>query len=250
VTTVGTGTCVPRLDRGGPCTLVRTNGITAVVDLGLGALRGLLQLGVRHADLNALFVTHLHPDHVAEIVSFLFAANYDEAPRERPFVIAGGCGVQRLLDSLDVAHGRWLTPRRYELAVWEMAPRQEVRLQSLICRAGVVHHIDSSLAYRFESAGRAVVISGDTGPSPELETLARGADLLIVEASLPVAAEATNAHHLSARQAGELGRRAGVGRLVLNHFYPAADAAAPEREASEAFGGPVTVARDGMELEV
>jgi ribonuclease BN (tRNA processing enzyme) len=241
---------VARLDRGGPCTLVRADGITVVVDLGLGALRGLLQLGVHHVDLDALFVTHLHPDHVAEIVSFLFAANYDEAPRERPFVIAGGCGVRRFLDALDVVHERWLTPRRYELDVWEIAPQQGVRLKSLDCRAGAVHHIDSSLAYRFESAGRAMVVSGDTGPSPALETLARGADLLIVEASLPAGAEATNARHLSARRAGELGRRAGVGRLVLNHLYPAADAAGPEREASEAFGGPVTVARDGMELEI
>ncbi|MBE0616355.1 MAG: MBL fold metallo-hydrolase, partial [Proteobacteria bacterium] len=81
-----------------------------------------------------------------------------------------------------------------------------------------------------------------------LEDLARGADLLVLEASLPPGAGM--GLHLTARQAGELAERAGAGRLVLTHLYPAAEAAGPGELASAAFAGEVRVAEDGLEFRV
>ncbi|MEW6489730.1 MAG: MBL fold metallo-hydrolase [Thermodesulfobacteriota bacterium] len=248
VTTVGTGTCVPRLDRGGPCVLVRAPGACLAVDLGLGSLHGLLRSGVAHRDLDGVFLSHLHPDHVAELASLLFASNYDDEPRCRPLILAGGPGLGDFLGGLSGAFGTWLQPREYDLDLREVAPGGEAALGELRCRAGAVRHLPSSLAWRFERGGRSAVVSGDTGPSPELEDFARGADLLVLEASLPPSAEM--AAHLTARQAGELARRAGVGRLVLTHFYPAAEAVDPAVFAAEAFGRAVVVATDGARFEV
>lgn len=245
---MGTGTCVPRLDRGGPCVLVRAPGASLAVDLGLGALHGLLRAGVAHGDLDGVFLSHLHPDHVAELASLLFASNYDEEPRRRPLVLAGGSGLAGFLHALSAVFGTWLEPREYELDLREVAPGGEVALGGLRCRAGAVRHLPSSLAWRFERAGRSAVVSGDTGPSPELEGFARGADLLVLEASLPPGAQM--ASHLTARQAGELARRAGVGRLVLAHLYPAAEAGDPAALAAEAFGRQVVVASDGAQFPV
>jgi ribonuclease BN (tRNA processing enzyme) len=205
-------------------------------------------MGVRHVELDAVFLTHFHPDHTAELDSLLFAANYDESPRTGSLTIAGGPGLRGFLEALESAHGGWLTPRGYELKACELASGEEVRLGELACRTGSVQHIESSIAYRFELHHRSVAISGDTGPSSALEILARGVDLLIVEASLPEGRATTT--HLTAGQAGELGRRAGARRLVLNHLYPAADREQPERTAAASFGGGVVVARDGMELAV
>lgn len=243
VTTIGTGTCVPRLDRGGPCVLVEAEGCSAAVDLGLGALHGLLRAGIRHAAVDAVFLTHLHPDHTAELAAFLFAAGYDEEPRTAPLLLAGGRGLGAFLEGLRGPYGRWLEPRGYALSIRPMAPGEEASLGSVACRAGAVSHTASSLAYRFEAGGRTAVVSGDTGPSPELEAFAAGADLLVLEASLAGGRSAPG--HLTAAQAGELARRSGVGRLVLTHLYPSADAADPGEAAARAFGRPVTVARDG-----
>ncbi len=248
ITVVGSGTCVPRLDRGGPCVLVRGGGAVAVVDLGLGSLHGLLRAGLSHREVDALFMTHLHPDHTAELASFFFAANYDEVPRTRPLILAGGAGLRAFLDGLGPLYGHWLDPQGYERTVREVAPAQELRVGGLRCGAGAVRHIPSSLAWRFEAGGKAAVITGDTGPCPELESFARGADLLIAEASL--APDGSAPLHLSAAQAGELARRAGVGRLLLTHLYPAADGADPAALASEAFGASAEVARDGLLVEL
>lgn len=248
VATVGTGTCVPRLDRAGPCILVRTDATVAVVDLGLGALHGLLRLGVAHRGVDALFLTHLHPDHTAELAAFLFAANYDERPRERALSILGGTGLMAFMDGLGNTYGHWLDPRGYSRTVRELAPESDVHVMDLRVCAGSVAHTASSLAFRFEAGGRSAVVSGDTGPCEELVDLARGADLLVLEASLPEGGRVEG--HMTAAQAGELGRTAGVGRLVLVHLYPSADGADPVGTASESFGGPVTVARDGMWFEV
>lgn len=244
VTTIGTGTCVPRLDRRGPCVLLQAGGTSVAVDLGLGALHGLLRAGLRHDAVDAVLLTHLHPDHTAEIVPFLFAANYDEVPRTRGLFLGGGAGLAPFLDGLRVSYGRWLEPRGYELLVRQLSAAEEFRIGPVRCRSGAVSHTESSLAYRFESEGRSVVVSGDTGPSPELERLAAGCDLLVLEASL--AGEKSVPGHLTAAEAGELAGRAGVRRLVLTHLYPSADASAPGEEASRAFGGPVSVARDGQ----
>jgi len=210
----------------------------------LGALHGLLRAGVRHDAVDALLLTHLHPDHTTEIVPFLFAANYDEVPRTRDLLLGGGAGLAPFLDGLRMSYGCWLEPRGYELSVRQLSASEQVRVGPLLCRSGGVRHTDSSLAYRFEREGRSVVVSGDTGPSADLELLAAGADLLVLEASL--SGEKSVPGHLTAAEAGGLARRAGVRRLVLTHLYPSADASAPGEGASRAFGRPVSVARDGQ----
>ena len=246
VVTVGTGTCVPRLDRRGPCTLVEAGGFRLVVDLGLGSLHGLLEAGVPHHRVDAVLLTHLHPDHTTELVPLLFAARYDERPRVRPLRLLGGAGLRDFLAGLARAYGGWLEPGGYRLEVRELAPGDRVALGPWEVRAAGAVHIPSSLAYRFEGAGLSMAVTGDTGPAPGLAVFARGARLLLAEASLPEGEGFDR--HLTARQAGEMAREAGVGRLVLHHLYPSADRDDPGRRAREVFGGEVIVARDGQEV--
>ncbi|MDF1553240.1 MAG: MBL fold metallo-hydrolase [Deferrisomatales bacterium] len=247
VVTVGTGTCVPRLRRGGPCVLLESGGFRCVVDLGLGALHGLLRAGVAHGAVDALLLTHHHPDHLAELLPLLFAANYGQPPRRRPLQITGSPGSLAAVARLAETQEGWLDARNYLQTSTPLRPGDQLALGPFRVRAGAVAHIDSSLAYRFETVTGSVVVSGDTGPSESLVELARSADLLLLEASL--AAGDSCETHLTAQQAGTLADRAGVGHLVLVHLYPAAEAVDPGAAAAAAFGGPVTVAEDGMEWE-
>lgn len=248
--TVGTGTCSPRLDRGGACILVRAGSTAVVVDLGLGALHGLLRAGVRHGDVDALFLTHLHPDHTAELASFLFAANYDEVPRTRPLAIVAGEGFLAVFRALERAHGTWLDPKGYPREVREASPGDELRVGALGVRCGPVSHLPSSLAFRFEGGGAVAVVSGDTGPSPEFEAFAADADLLLLEAG-NAGRRALDGRdgHLTPRQAGEAARRARARTLALYHL-PIGEAEADEAAwvASQAFGARAVAARDGQEF--
>jgi ribonuclease BN (tRNA processing enzyme) len=249
IVTVGTGSCVPTLERSSSSVLIKGAGQVAVVDLGLGALHGLLRCGVSHTDVDAVLFTHLHIDHSCELLPLLFAANYDERPRTKPLTLIGREGLGEFLDKLTEAYGRWIEPHNYERTVVELAPGEAAALGDLRVRAGDVVHASSSLALRVECGSKSVVITGDTGPSPEVEALSRGAGLLICEAALAEGKEAT--YHLNARQAGELAQGAGVERLALTHFYPSSDASAdfdPAAAAAETFSGPVVAAFDGMKF--
>jgi ribonuclease BN (tRNA processing enzyme) len=249
ITTIGTGACVPRLERGSSCLFCEAGGKRIFVDVGLGALHGLLKCGVSHGEIDAVLLTHLHLDHTCELMPLLFAANYDETPRTRPLTLIGREGTREFLEKLGGVYGHWIEPQHFELTVVELAPGDETSLGEVKVAGGGVAHGDSSLAYRIVSGDKCLVVSGDTGPSAEFEAFARGADLLVCEAALAGGVEAP--YHLNAEQAGEVAERAGVGQLVLTHFYPSSDqtdAYDPAACAAEAFDGAIKVAHDGMKV--
>jgi ribonuclease Z len=102
--------------------------------------------------------------------------------------------------------------------------------------------------------GRRVVVTGDTRPCPGTVAAARGADVLVHDSTFGDAeqARALETYHSTAREAGQMAREAGVGRLVLTHLSTRYDRDfAPLAEQARAeYGGPVDVAADGMDLEV
>jgi ribonuclease BN (tRNA processing enzyme) len=112
-----------------------------------------------------------------------------------------------------------------------------------------VEHNEESLAYRITSAGGdSVVYSGDTGFSENLITLAKKADLLICESALP---DDTGVEgHLTPSLAGEIATRAGVGKLVLTHFYPECDRVDIEQECRKTYSGALALAEDLMRIDV
>jgi ribonuclease BN (tRNA processing enzyme) len=112
-----------------------------------------------------------------------------------------------------------------------------------------VEHNEESIAYRITSAGGySVVYSGDTDYSENLINLAKKADLLICESALPDDMGVKG--HLTPSLAGEIATRAGVGKLVLTHFYPECDRVDIEQECRKTYSGALALAEDLMRLEV
>jgi ribonuclease BN (tRNA processing enzyme) len=113
-------------------------------------------------------------------------------------------------------------------------------------RAFEMQHVGvSALGYRIEAGGAVFAYTGDTGPSDTVIEMARGADVLMAEASYQDSSNLLP-FHLSARQAAEHAKRAGVGRLLLTHIVPNLDASISLAEARSAFDGPVEIAEQGM----
>jgi ribonuclease BN (tRNA processing enzyme) len=246
---IGSGTGVPSLRRGSPSLAVKAAGRLLVLDLGSGSLRALLRLGLNFSDIDVLALTHLHPDHVGDLIPFLFATRYGLGyTRREPFRLLAARGFARFYELLKEAFGVWVEAPPGLMELKELAPDapDEVKEGGLVIRSAPTTHTEGSLAYRVEAGGRSLVYSGDTDESDSLVDLARGADLLVLEAANPFKVPG----HLTPAEAGRLAARAGVARLLLTHFYPPCDEVDVAALAAQEFGGEVRRAEDGLSLAV
>lgn len=244
---VGSGTGVPSLRRGSPGYGVRAGGRLVFLDLGPGVLRAMLRYGLNFSEIDVLCLTHLHPDHVGDLVPFLFATRYSLGyTRAEPFHLLVARGFSEFYGHLQQAFGQWVEPPPGLMQLKELDPAktEEVVLGEIIIKSAATNHTDASLAYRVEAEGRALVYSGDTDESDSLVELARGADLLVLECANPFKVPG----HLTPPEAGRLAAKAGVPRLVLSHFYPPCDEVDVAALAGEEFKGEIIRAEDGMRI--
>ena len=247
VTIAGSGCGIPNADRGSPCIAVVADKKLFAFDLGPGALKSMAAAGLPWAGLDAIFITHFHTDHIADVAPLLFAYNIPDVNREAPLSIYGPPGVRELHERLVAAYGEWLIPKRYELRIEELLG-EPVEGGDWRIETAPAKHSAPACAYRFEAGGRSVVYSGDTDYSEEIIGLAAGCDLLILECSYPDDLEV--AGHLTPRKAGEMALRAGCAKLALTHIYPVCAGYDLVSQCEQAFDGDIVLAEDGMKFRL
>ena len=222
-----------------------------ILDLGPGAF-GALYRYLDPSQVDALGLSHLHPDHCLDLCGYYVAACYSPTapwPRRPLFGPAGT--PQRLARAYNVAlvsdAGREPVPgidQHFDFAVWQ--PRQQVGPFTI--ETVLVDHPVEAYAVRVTEnipRGGAMVFSGDTGPCAALVELARGADLLLAEAAFLNGSNNPRGLHLTGRQAAEAGAAAGVGAVLLTHIPPWHDPDQVLAEATPHFDGPVSLAVTG-----
>ena len=247
VTILGSGTCVPRLDRSSSALLVETGQARILMDLGRGTMDRLLTYGVTIFELTHICLSHFHPDHTSELVPLLFATKYpDGRARKQPLHLIGGPGLISFYQGLQAAYGRWIVLPEEQLEIHEIESSQTESLVfndfSITTRG--VNHGPESLAYRIQAGGISVVYSGDTDECDALAELARDADLFVCEASMPDGQKVPG--HLTPSLAGSIASRAKARRLVLTHLYPPCDQVDIVKQAGSTYKGPVIKAEDLM----
>jgi ribonuclease BN (tRNA processing enzyme) len=243
---LGSGTCVPSLKRNAPGALLDAAGQKLLVDCGSGSLLQLERAGQSYRHIDAVFVTHTHPDHVSDLVPLLHALHYTpDFERTRALSIIGPPPLRTWL--AQCAPGLLDAPRSFALELVDMPSALDLgALHVLSCPT---QHTDASLAYRFEHGGRALVLTGDAEHDDRLACLARDADLLVADCSFPD--ELKVAGHMAASDCGRLATAAGVKHLVLSHLYPTRFPEAHRLEQARAeFSGTISVAEDLVEFEV
>ncbi|MBU0515566.1 MAG: ribonuclease Z [Proteobacteria bacterium] len=248
---LGSGTSVPRPDRGSPGYLVQAAGRVIMLDLGPGSLRQLVRAGYGHDQVDAVFFSHFHPDHCADLIHFLFAAKYGPGyARTRPVRVIGPTGLKNLHQGLVQAFGPWMEPGPGTIE-WIEVPAEDPRpieVKDVTLWPGPVDHTPGALAWRIEAKGKALVYTGDTDWSTNLVELARGAEVLLAEAACPEGQKVQG--HLMPSEAARIAAQAGVGRLILTHFYPECDPESAVVQAAGYFRGPVTAATDLMVIDL
>ena len=135
--------------------------------------------------------------------------------------------------------------------VRDFDPGQEFSVGPFGVHSWLLPHWVPNAGLRLEAGGRILAYTGDSGPSPDLHRLARGADLLLAEASSAREVPGESARYLSsASQAGHLAGKAGAGQLVLTHLMPGTDPDDSVLAAAERYTGPIAVASPGLTAEI
>ncbi|MHA6766972.1 MBL fold metallo-hydrolase [Sphingobium ummariense] len=291
--TLGTGGGpIARRTRSQPANLLQVDDRVYLIDAGDGTSRALVQNGFTPAQISRIFITHLHLDHtagLAPLLGFNLPTN-----RGTKVDIYGPPGTEEFVDravqylsipiGVHQAQSPWFVSMATYFAghdVEASEPRIIYQDDKLKVTAVPNSHFIAmspekrplgarlSYSYRFDTADRSIVVTGDTGPSESLVQLARGADMLVSEVQdldevmaivrgFPGSQEqkkAIEAHmreeHVTPEQVGEMGKQAGVKLIVLTHLSTPEDAGVRANNlavrARAVFGGPVVVAEDGAE---
>jgi ribonuclease BN (tRNA processing enzyme) len=253
--------------------LLELDGRRIVVDCGLGVSKALVEAGVSLRELDLVFITHLHSDHILELGPLVHTAWV--TGQSKPVTIYGPPGLSAYWDGFRASmatdiHLRITDDGRAPLddfvRIEEIAPGP-VAVEGLRVSALAVRHppVEHAFAFRFDGSV-SVTFSGDTTHFPPLAGFAKGTDVLIHEAMLPegidLILEKTgggeklrahlNASHTVVDDAARIAADAGAGHLALHHLVPVDDprftAADWQRRAAAHYAGPVTVGRDGLEI--
>jgi ribonuclease BN (tRNA processing enzyme) len=229
------------------------DGARFAIDLGNGTLAA-LQAHTDPFSLDALLLSHLHPDHCADFSALTVLRRYHPDPsvdpRETRLPVYGPSEVSTRLaaayapDAAELA-GTDLTDV-YTFHHWQ--PKADIA--GVTVRTSRVAHPCEAYGVRVEHGGRTFVYTGDSGACTALTELAGGAEVLLAEASWTHAEDRPVDLHLSGREAGELAETAGVGKLLVTHVPPWADTEAILVEARTAFSGEVLLAEAGAGYQI
>ena len=248
ITILGSGTAVPSLQRNSAGVLLQNDGHNWLFDFGYGNLKQLLHLGITYHDIDRIFFTHNHPDHMCDLVPFLFGSRYHNDPRTKDLSIIAGPGFREFYDGLMNAYKQWLLATNYGVEIIEQ-DEEVVEYDGLMVETRKVRHIEMSRGYRItDPKGFSVAISGDTDTCEGMIALGRNADLMILECAFPDDLKVGG--HLTPRLCGQLAKEAACKTLCLTHFYPPCHLGDMRRICGEEYPGNIVLAEDLMVFDV
>jgi ribonuclease BN (tRNA processing enzyme) len=239
-------------DRDGACSgyLVQVGDRRLLIDCGNGVFAKLRRYEA-YERVDAIVISHLHADHLLDLVPFAYALSYGAPLRASRPQLHAPPGAQDALRSLCRS---WGSPALIDDAfeVHEYDPAAGLALADAHLRFQPVPHYVPAYAIDLQSedSPRRLVFSSDCGPNDELSAFAADAELLLIESTLLDAQPGEPSGHLTAAQAGAIGRHAGARRLVLTHFSDQLDGDELRARAEAAFGGPVELAAEGAVFEL
>jgi len=192
-------------------------------------------------ELDAMIITHGHPDHISDVIPLMYAMGFDDDPPDEPLPVYAPPDVEKRLRA---AIGGGKSKELFDkVFVWR--PIDDFIIGGITGSSFATDHPIDSCGIRLVADGKTFVYTADTAFFPELADGCRDADLLIAEATYVGAVEADPGVHMWARETGKLAADAKVKRLVLTHIWATFSLEQAVDEAREAYDGPVEAAVEG-----
>jgi ribonuclease BN (tRNA processing enzyme) len=272
---LGTGTPAPNADRQGPSLAIVANGKAYLVDAGSGVVRqanSAFQRGIpalRPTELDIAFLTHLHSDHTLGLPDLIFTPWIGE--RTKPLRLYGPEGTKEMASHILEAFKEDIQVRTtgleggnttgYKVDAHDIQPGIIYQDGNVSVKGFLVKHGSwkEALGYRFDAAGKSIVLSGDTSPAESVVEACTGCDALIHEVysgkgqnpnkpsvSVEEWMKYENEFHTSASKLGEIAAKAKAKTLILTHWTLLGNAKEEDmvREIRQKYSGPIIVARD------
>ena len=249
LTALGTSASMPAAGDACSGSLVSSGETNILLDCGTGVVSAWQRVCALR-DVAAIVISHFHPDHFIDLVPLRYGLRYGlETPlRPRVFLPPGGIGYLAGV-GLALRGSREYFSSAYDLA--EYAPDSTLTIGEVSLTFCQTTHDIPTYAMAVRDADSSLVYTADTQESDDLIAFARSADLLLSESTYPsTVTDLPSGNHLTSRQAGELAASAGVGRLVLTHFWPGIPRHQFLEDARNSYSGDIALAEPGITYSV
>jgi ribonuclease BN (tRNA processing enzyme) len=221
LTVLGSGTGVLNPKRGSSGYWLETEGRSLLLDCSASAIWRMAEYDLNWPDLDAIWISHFHLDHVGGLAPFLAGTKHAEAMTKRtnPLRVFGPKGTRGLFDSFNAVNNYKLFQQPFSLEIIEVEPLKDFEIVPGVKAVALsTPHTPESLAIHLREMDETLVYTADTGFTETLSAFAKGVDLLLMECSYlrdkPVE------KHLELPEAIHIIRRSAPKRAVLTHFYP------------------------------
>jgi ribonuclease BN (tRNA processing enzyme) len=220
-------------------------GTRLLLDCGNGSLAN-VQRVCNLAELDAVLLSHLHPDHCVDLFGLYYALRFHPAGPQRVRVYAPA-GAEEALSRLLGEEARRTFGEVCEFHT--VAAGDAVEVGGLTVRLFAARHPIETLAARVEAGGRVITYSADTHVTDEVVAAARDADLFACDATWLARDDPFPAGiHCTGEEAGQMAAEAGASRLLVTHVVPSTNAAEVAAEASRRYDGEIVIAEDRLEV--
>jgi ribonuclease BN (tRNA processing enzyme) len=233
-------------DAAGAAYLVTHGDTSLLLDLGHGSFSRIFR-DQRPEDLDAVVISHLHPDHFVDLVPMRHYLRYEFQPPRRMRVL-GPSGLDARLDALHAEPG--FSAQALDTEVLGETTRT---IGELTLESRKVWHTDESYAFRVAIAGSdapGLVYSGDCGSPDDLAPLIHPGDALLIEVAFGVGPGPAGVPHLTGEQVGRLAAATQPGRVLLTHILLARDPEGTLAAVTALYDGSVSFVWPGTRLDL
>jgi len=247
LTILGSGTSAPLLERSNAAYLLEIDNFQFLLDSGAGTIRRLLEVKADLFDIDHIFYTHLHNDHINDLGAIIWSNNYG-LNRKKPLNLYGPKGFK---EYYKILLNKLLKPPKlyFDVNIQELE-NSNIEIGEITIKTHEIKHSSTtkSVAYRFESKGKSFVYTGDAEYQESIAKVSENCDVLLTECSLPDNKKEEG--HLTPSLAGRIAAKAGVKHLILTHFYPEVLKTGIKRQCSRHFHGKITLAKDKLTINI
>lgn len=213
---LGTGTSQVSKERVSTSNYIEIGDKKMLLDCGCGTLVRMSQAGIPFKDIDMIFISHFHIDHISDLSALLWALKYPPLGRSKDLQIIGPGGFREF-------YSTYIEPivfsKPFELFDIEIKEiKDEIEFDDFKVQVLSTSHTDESLAFKFIENGKILVIGGDMGYCRDIIDFAKEADVLVLECSYDNSREGEN--HLNSGECGDIAKKANVKKLIITHLYP------------------------------